>query len=81
MSDFITINDDDPIVYRVACKIKNRSEAGMKKYGVTMMRQDLTTLQWINHAQEEAMDFIIYLERLKNDYEEMLKMSQGKKVE
>jgi hypothetical protein len=81
MSDFITINDTDPIVYRVARKIKERSEAGMKKYGVTMMRQDVTTLQWINHAQEEAMDFIIYLERLKHDYEEMLKMSQGKRVE
>lgn len=81
MSDFITINDDDPIVYRVAHKMKQRSEEGMRKYGVTMMRQDLTTLQWINHAQEEAMDFIIYLERLKHDYEEMLKMSQGKKVE
>ena len=81
MSDFVTINDDDPIVYRVARKIKDRSEAGMKKYGVTMMRQDVTTLQWINHAQEEAMDFIIYLERLKHDYEEMLKMSQGKRVE
>ena len=81
MSDFVTINDDDPIVYRVALKMRQRSEEGMRKYGVTMMRQDVTTLEWINHAQEEAMDFIIYLERLKHDYEEMLKMSQGKRVE
>jgi len=81
MNDFVTINDDDPIVYRVARKMKERSEAGMKKYGVTMMRQDVTTLQWINHAQEEAMDFIIYLERLKHDYEEMLKMQVGKRSE
>lgn len=81
MSDFVTINDDDPIVYKVALKMRQRSEEGMRKYGVTMMRQDVTTLQWINHAQEEAMDFIIYLERLKHDHEEMLKMSQGKRVE
>ena len=81
MSDFVTITNDDPIVYRVALKMRKRSEEGMRKYGVTMMRQDVTTLEWINHAQEEAMDFIIYLERLKHDYEEMLKMSQGKRVE
>ena len=28
---------------------------------------DLTKLEWINHAQEEAMDFILYLERLKQE--------------
>jgi len=81
MIDFITIDNIDPIIYRVARKMKERSQAGMQKYGVTMMRQDVTTLQWINHAQEEAMDFIIYLERLKHDYEEMLKMQVDKRSE
>jgi len=28
-------------------------------------RKDLSTLQWIQHAQEEFMDGILYLEKLK----------------
>jgi hypothetical protein len=59
---------EDPIVNAVLEKFKNRSDAGMKKYGVTMERTDIDTLGWIKHAQEEAMDFILYLERLKQDF-------------
>jgi len=57
----------DKIVEKVINKFKQRSEIGIKKYGVTLERTDLTTLEWINHAQEEAMDFILYLERLKQE--------------
>ena len=57
----------DKIVEKVINKFKQRSELGIKKYGVTLERTDLTTLDWINHAQEEAMDFILYLERLKQE--------------
>jgi hypothetical protein len=46
-------------------KFKDRSNVGIHKYGTTLDRNDLTTLEWINHAQEEAMDFILYLEKLK----------------
>ena len=45
-------------------KIRLRREAGRKKYGTTMEREDLTRLQWLQHAQEEALDLAIYLERL-----------------
>lgn len=45
--------------------IKRRAELGLQKYGTTMMRDDLTPSQWLQHAQEEAMDFAVYLERLK----------------
>ena len=48
-------------------KIRLRREAGRKKYGVTMERTDLTRLDWLKHAQEEAMDLAIYLERLIRD--------------
>lgn len=30
-----------------------------------MDREDLTSLEWIQHAQEEHMDAILYLEKLK----------------
>tara|TARA_R110000796_G_C14389144_1_gene416213 strand:- start:389 stop:577 length:189 start_codon:yes stop_codon:yes gene_type:complete len=49
---------------QVCYKILKRSEVGKKKYGVTMERKDLTELQWLRHAQEEAMDLAVYLEKL-----------------
>jgi hypothetical protein len=55
----------DTIVEAVVNKFKQRSEVGIKKYGVTLDREDLTTLQWIEHAIEEAMDLTLYLEKLK----------------
>lgn len=45
-------------------KIKSRRDIGRVKYGTTMDRTDLTRLDWLNHAQQEAMDLAIYLERL-----------------
>jgi len=48
----------------VCTKILSRAEFGLKKYGVTLERDDLTELQWLIHAQEEAMDLANYLEVL-----------------
>jgi hypothetical protein len=55
----------DSIVAAVVQKFLQRSELGQQKYGTTLDRQDLTTLDWIQHAQEELMDGILYLEKLK----------------
>ena len=49
---------------KVCIKILDRAEVGKKKYGTTMDRKDLTELEWLNHAQEEAMDLAVYLEKL-----------------
>ena len=56
----------DKIVQDVIDKFQQRSDTGIKKYGTTLERNDLTPLEWIEHAQEEVMDFILYLEKLKN---------------
>jgi hypothetical protein len=55
----------DSVVESVISQFRKRSEAGIKKYGVTMDRNDLKTLDWVQSALEEAMDFCIYLEKLK----------------
>ena len=55
----------DKIVKSVIKQFKQRSEVGIKKYGTTLDRDDLSTLEWLNHAQQEAMDFCLYLEKLK----------------
>ena len=55
----------DRIVIQVLNQIADRSEKGLEKYGTNLERTDLETLDWIQHAQEEAMDLCLYLERLK----------------
>ena len=55
----------DSIVESVIKQFKDRSSLGIEKYGVTLDRTDLTRLDWINHAQQEAMDLVLYLEKLK----------------
>ena len=55
----------DSIVNSVIQKFLSRSDLGIKKYGKTLDRNDLSTVDWITHAQEELMDGILYLEKLK----------------
>jgi hypothetical protein len=57
----------DSVVNSVISKFINRSNVGIKKYGVTLDREDLEVAEWINHAQEEQMDAILYLEKLKEE--------------
>ena len=59
---------EDTVVNDIVQKFLTRSQIGKEKYGTTLDRNDLSTLDWINHAQEELMDGILYLERLKRDF-------------
>ena len=59
---------EDKIVLRVLSRFSERSQVGIAKYNTTLERTDLSTLEWLTHAQEEAMDFVLYLERLKDEY-------------
>jgi len=61
------VNEVDSIVKSVIQKFVDRSKMGKKKYGTDLDRQDLTILEWIKHAQEENMDSILYLEKLKQE--------------
>jgi hypothetical protein len=55
----------DSIVDSVVQKFLQRSFIGQVKYGVTLDRTDLKLKDWIQHMQEELMDAILYLEKLK----------------
>jgi hypothetical protein len=55
----------DSVVRAVIDKFVARASLGKKKYGVDLDRTDLGVLDWIQHAQEEHMDAILYLEKLK----------------
>ena len=39
-----------------------RAHFGLKKYGVTLDRQDLSQMEVLQHAKEEAMDLVRYIE-------------------
>ena len=60
---------NDPIVVDVIERVKARADKGMSKYGVSMARTDITTVEWLRHAQEEALDLAVYLERIIRDLE------------
>lgn len=55
----------DSVVSSIISKFEERARIGQVKYGQTLDRNDLTFLEWINHAQEELMDGILYLEKIK----------------
>ena len=56
----------DFIVESVIDQFKDRSNIGIKKYGVTLDREDLTMLEWLIHLQQELMDATLYIEKLKS---------------
>jgi GR25 family glycosyltransferase involved in LPS biosynthesis len=66
--NFQTSYTHDTIVNTVIDSFIKRSNFGYQKYGTTLDRDDLLILDWIQHAQEEHMDAILYLEKLKTYY-------------
>ena len=55
----------DKIIERVINKIKQRSDVGYKKYGVTLHEDDQSLEVWLTHIQEELMDAVNYIEKAK----------------
>ena len=55
----------DTIVTSIINKFIERSKFGKEKYGTDLDRTDLSLYDWILHAQEEHMDAILYLEKIK----------------
>tara|TARA_B100001996_G_C18590863_1_gene566043 strand:- start:696 stop:971 length:276 start_codon:yes stop_codon:yes gene_type:complete len=56
---------NDKIINRVIEKIQERAEAGYKKYGVGLDKDDQTLDTWLNHLQEELMDAANYIEKIR----------------
>ena len=47
---------DMHITGQLVSTIKQRAETGLKKYGVTLDRTDLSEEQWLQHLLEEVCD-------------------------
>ena len=61
------MTDSDTNVEKVVTQLRERKERGLQKYGVTTDRIDLSTLEWLQHLQEELMDGAVYIEKLKSE--------------
>jgi hypothetical protein len=68
-----TTNDqikEDSIVEAIRTQLKDRSDVGIRKYGVTLDRTDFSILNWLEELKQELMDATLYLERLKREIKE-----------
>jgi hypothetical protein len=48
----------------VCADIQTRAEIGLKKYGVSVEKANLSDTQWLQHAYEESLDFSVYLKKI-----------------
>ena len=71
----------DPVVERVVDKFISRSDVGYKKYGVTLEDDKSNIFEWVNHLQEELMDAVLYLQKLKETSTEELQEALLKSIE
>ena len=57
----------DKNVENVVSQLRALEERGLSKYGVNTERTDLSTLEWLQHLQEELMDGAVYVEKIKQE--------------
>jgi hypothetical protein len=55
----------DSVVTTIIEQFTSRAKMGKAKYGVDLDRTDLSLVEWIEHAKQEHMDAILYLEKIK----------------
>ena len=60
-----TIHKTDSVVDSIIDQFVSRARFGKEKYGTDLDRNDLSVLDWIEHAKQEHMDAILYLEKLE----------------
>ena len=60
-----TVLKTDSVVDEVVDRFVDRASVGKRKYNTDMDRDDLSLEEWINHAIEEAMDFVVYMTKIK----------------
>ena len=81
MAKQLKIHSNDPCVHSVIRKFDRRSAIGFKKYGVTLADDDVDLQKWLTHLQEELMDAVNYIEKLKGTASEILEEKLLEKYE
>jgi hypothetical protein len=57
----------DAMVDQVVKKFQDRSKLGIKKYGTTLAESKEGFIPFLNHLQEELMDAVLYIQKLKSE--------------
>jgi hypothetical protein len=60
----------------VVAKLRKRSKKGQEEYGTTMVENNGNQEYWLDHLQEELMDSIVYIEKLKDIMKKIAKMKE-----
>jgi hypothetical protein len=71
----------DPVVERVVDKFVQRSDVGFEKYGITLNDDQSNLFAWMNHLQEELMDAVLYMQKLKESTTEEMQEALLKNIE
>jgi len=50
-------------------EFENREQRGLRKYGTSMDRTDLSFDEWLQHFKEELLDGLVYLQKIQNLYD------------
>ena len=59
------IEQTDSVVDSIIDQFVERAKFGKEKYNTDLDRTDLSLLDWIEHAKQEHMDAILYLEKIE----------------
>lgn len=60
-----TIEQTDTIVDSIIDQFVRRARMGKQKYNTDLDREDLSLVEWLDHAIEEHMDAILYLQKIR----------------
>ena len=66
----------DRIYDQVIAKLRKRSKKGQEEYGTTMVENMGKEPYWLDHLQEELMDSIVYIEKLKDSMKQHEKLKE-----
>ena len=75
MGKKLKLRSKDEVVHRVVEKFDERSAIGYKKYGKTLSKDSDSLYRWVNDVQEELMDAILYMEKVKQTLQELAEES------
>ena len=77
----VTIQFRDPVVESVVAKFVSRSDVGFAKYNKTLRDDKSDLFAWANHLQEELMDAVLYMQRLKEELTDLEQEAMIKRAE
>lgn len=77
----VNLEVKDPLLVKVITKMVERSNNGIKKYGATLEAENLNQTEYIIKLQNELMDAVLYMQKLKESSTEEMQEALLKNIE